>query len=302
MKYSQKNAIFSYILAKNMSTTKKIAHNTLVQMLGKAVATFLGLVGVGLLTRYLGQEQFGWYITTISFLQFIGILVDFGMIPVTAQMMSEPKFHPSTLFRNLLTFRFVTAIIFLGIAPLIALLFPYPREVKIAISFTTIAFLSVSMNQVFIGLYQKELKMHIQAIGEVLSRAVLVGGMYLLMVQGRSFLPIMAVISVASVVYTAYLWWRAHRITNVSFAYDKTIWKAIMVKMWPIAISIIFNVVYLKGDILLLSLFAGQTDVGLYGAAYRVIDILAQTAMLFMGIMLPILAFAWSRQNTTEFR
>jgi O-antigen/teichoic acid export membrane protein len=285
-----------------MTTTKKIAHNTIVQMIGKIIATLLGLLGVGLMTRYLGKEQFGWYITTISFLQFLGILIDFGMIPVTAQMLSEPRFDKKKLFQNLLTFRFVTAVLFLALAPLIALFFPYPREVKIAISFTTIAFLGISMNQVLIGLYQKKLHMHIQAIGEVLSRVVLVGGLYFLMQRGSSFLPIIGIISLASVVYTAYLWIHARKLTDVTFAFDKTIWKAIITKMWPIAISIIFNVVYLKGDIILLSLYGSQTEVGLYGAAYRVIDILAQTAMLFMGIMLPLLAYAWSRDNAKEFR
>ena len=83
-----------------MSTTQKIASNTAVQVAGKIIATFLGLLGVGMLTRYLGAEQFGWYITTISFLQFIGICIDFGMVPVTAQMLSEPAFDKKKLFQN----------------------------------------------------------------------------------------------------------------------------------------------------------------------------------------------------------
>ncbi|MBU1895837.1 oligosaccharide flippase family protein, partial [Patescibacteria group bacterium] len=81
-----------------MSVTKKIAHNTMVQIVGKIFSTVLGLVALGMMTRYLGAEQFGWYITTIAFLQFVGILIDFGLIPVTAQMMSEPKFDKIKLF------------------------------------------------------------------------------------------------------------------------------------------------------------------------------------------------------------
>jgi len=75
-----------------MSLTKKVAHNTIVQIIGKIISTVLGLVAIGMLARYLGQEQFGWYITAISFLQFIGIVIDFGLVPVTAQMMSEKDF------------------------------------------------------------------------------------------------------------------------------------------------------------------------------------------------------------------
>ncbi|MFH1286703.1 MAG: flippase [Candidatus Magasanikbacteria bacterium] len=285
-----------------MSTTRKIAHNTLYQLIGKIISVTLGLIALGMMTRYLGQEQFGWYVTTIAFLQFIGILIDFGLIPVTAQMMSEPAFDKEKLFKNLIGFRFTTAVLFLGAAPLIALLFPYPTEVKIAIAFSTVSFLSIAMNQVLVGFYQTKLKMHIQAIGEVVGRIVLVLGLWFLMARGEGFIPIMIVIALSSIAYTIVLWTRASKETPVSFGFNKEIWKAIAIKMWPIAISIMFNVLYLKGDILILSWFREQTEIGLYGAAYRVIDILSQTALMIMGVMLPLLAYNWSRNLKAEFQ
>jgi O-antigen/teichoic acid export membrane protein len=93
----------------------------------------------------------------------------------------------------------------------------------------------------------------------------------------------------------------AHREIPLGFAFDKEIWKTITIKMWPIAIAIIFNVVYLKGDILLLTFFRSQIEVGIYGAAYRVIDIVAQTAMMVMGVMLPLLTYSWSRNEREDF-
>lgn len=284
-----------------MSTTRKIAHNTGIQLIGKVISTILGLVGIGMMTRYLGQEQFGWYITVISFLQFIGILMDFGLIPVTAQMMSEPHFEKEKLFKNLLGYRFVTAIIFLAIAPFIALFFPYPVEVKIAIGFSTISFLAVAMNQIFIGYYQNKLQMHLQVAGEVAGRVVLVVGLWAFIALHYSYLMIMAVLVLASVAYMLVMWIAASRQTSTRLAYDKAIWLAITKKMWPIAISIMFNVIYLKGDVILLSVFRDQTDVGIYGAAYRVLDVLGQTAMMLMGVLMPLMAYAWSRNLKEEF-
>lgn len=284
-----------------MSIIRKIAHNTIIQIAGKIISTFLGLIAIGMLTRYLGTEQFGWYITAVTFLQFVGILIDFGLIPVTAQMMSEPEFDKKQLFKNLLGFRFVSAITFLGIAPLIALSFPYPQEVKIAIAFSTISFLCVAMNQVFVGFYQAKLKMHIQVLGEILGRIALVAGLWVFIQKDSSFLSIMGVVVFSSVVYTLVLWLKANRESPAVLSFEWNIWKAIMTKMWPIAVAIIFNVIYLKGDILLLSVFKTQTEVGIYGAAYRVIDILAQTAMMLMGVMLPLLGYAWSRNMRQDF-
>ncbi|MFA4830977.1 MAG: flippase [Patescibacteria group bacterium] len=285
-----------------MSLTKKIARNTIIQIIGKITSTILGLLALGMMTRYLGQEQFGWYITVISFLGFVGILIDFGLVPVTAQMMSEPAFDKKQLFKNLLGFRFTTAIIFLAIAPLIALFFPYPLEVKLAISFTTISFFAIAMNQVLIGFYQTKLKMLFQVIGENLGRVILVLGLWLLINLQASFLTLVWVVVASSVVYTAFLWICANQESPAGFAFDWQIWKTIMVKMWPITVSIIFNVIYLKGDVILLSIFRDQTEVGIYGAAYRVIDILTQLAMMLMGVMLPLLAYHWSRHLKLGFR
>ncbi len=273
----------------------------MAQMIGKIISTILGLFAIGMLTRYLGQEQFGWYITAITFLQFVGILIDFGLIPVTAQMMSEPDFDKQKLYKNLLTYRFVTAFLFLGIAPLALFFFPYPTEVKIAISFLTISFLAIAMNQVLVGLYQVKMKMHVQAIGEVIGRIVLVAGLYFFIREGAGFIPLMGVVTAGSVAYMLTLLIRAHKETPIGFAYDKTIWCAITKKMWPIAVAIIFNVVYLKGDLLLLTIMREQAEVGVYGAAYRVIDIISQVAMMIMGVMLPLLAYSWSRNEKHDF-
>lgn len=285
-----------------MSTARAIAHNTFIQIIGKAISVFLGLIAIGMMTRYLGQEKFGWYITAVTFLQFACILIDFGLIPVTAQMLSEPEHDKTRLFKNLLSYRFFTATACLTIAPLIAMFFPYPAEVKIAIAFSTISFLAVAMNQIFTGFYQTKLKMRVQVIGELVGRVVLVAGLYLLIKNNSSFLLIMAALVVSAASYTAVMWISASRETNVGFGFDFAIWRAITKKMWPIALAIIFNVIYLKGDIILLSLFRSQTEVGLYGAAYRVIDIYAQLAMMMMGIMLPLLAGNWSRGLKDEFK
>ncbi|PJA89564.1 MAG: hypothetical protein CO137_03585 [Candidatus Magasanikbacteria bacterium CG_4_9_14_3_um_filter_32_9] len=284
-----------------MSLTKKVAHNTIVQIIGKIISTVLGLVAIGMLARYLGQEQFGWYITAISFLQFIGIVIDFGLVPVTAQMMSEKDFDKEKLFQNLLGFRFLTSVLFLSLAPLIVLFFPYPKEVKIAISVLVLGFVAISMNQVLIGFYQAKLKMHIQALGEVVGKVVLVVGLWFLISKNSTFLPIMALLALSSISYTAVLWIRATKENTSTLRFDWHIWKAIMHKSWPIAISIVFNVIYLRGDILLLSIFKSQTEVGNYGMSYRILDVVAQTAMMIMGVILPLLTYAWSRNLKKKF-
>lgn len=254
------------------------------------------------MTRYLGQEQFGWYVTAISFLQFAAILIDFGMIPVTSQLLNDTKYSEKTILHNLLGFRSATAIVFLGITPLIGLLFPYPPLVKHAMFFMSIGFITTAINQIFIGYYQTKLQMHIQVLGELIGRVVLVIGVLGIIFLEESFIPMMWVVTLSSIAYTLTLYLYTRKQEIIHFTYDRAVWKYIIQKSWPIALSIIFNVVYLRGDILLLTLFSTQEEVALYGAAYRVLDVVAQTAMMIMGILMPLLAYSWSRKEIETFK
>ena len=62
---------------------------------------------------------------------------------------------------------------------------------------------------------------------------------------------------------------------------------------WPLALTIAFNLIYLKTDTLILSLIKEARVVGLYGAAYRIIDVLSALPFMLAGVILPLLISAW---------
>ena len=61
-----------------MSFTRKIALNTIVQIIGKVLTTLISLVLIAALTRYLGVSGYGQYTTIFAFTQFFAVLADFG--------------------------------------------------------------------------------------------------------------------------------------------------------------------------------------------------------------------------------
>ncbi len=282
-----------------MSLIQSIAKNSLVQIIGKAVSTILGIVAIGIMTRTLGIEQFGWYVTATGFLQFIGIFSDFGFTAITAKMLSEPNFDKKKLLNNLFTWRFITAFVCQGLAPILILLFPYQTPIKMAVAVMSLSFFAISLNQIFIGYYQSQLKMAIQVTGEVFGRIILVTGLVFVGAKNYGFLWAMAIITLASVFYTFYLW---HKSDGVAFSIDKAISKAIFTNIWPTAVTVICNAFYLQGDRVILPLYTAQKEVALYGAAYRILDVVTQSAWMLMGIMMPLLAFAWSRKLLDEFK
>lgn len=60
--------------------------------------------------------------------------------------------------------------------------------------------------------------------------------------------------------------------------------------------------IYLRSDILILSLQRSQAEVGIYGAAYKILDVLTQAPIMFMGLMLPILTQLWVHKKKDQFK
>jgi len=93
-----------------MITGKSLAKNFTIQTLGKFLAIFVGLGSIALVTRSLGVERFGEYTTALTFLQFFGVIVDFGLSLTLIVMISEPNVDEKKIvgnfFRTPACFRF----------------------------------------------------------------------------------------------------------------------------------------------------------------------------------------------------
>ncbi len=284
-----------------MSLTRQVAHNMIYQVGGKILSTILGLGALAMMTRYLGQDGYGGYTTIVSFLQFFGILVDFGLTLTTVQMISEPKADINKITSNIFTLRFFSAVIFLGLAPLVVLFFPYSATLKLGVALTTFSFLFIALNQVLIGLFQKNLRMEKVAIAENLGRVVLVAGIAAVIYFKAGLLAVMFAVILGSFANFLINFLFSLKYVRIRFVFDWPIWKEIYRRSWPIGLSIVFNLIYLKADVIVLSIFQSQATVGLYGASYRVLDVLTTLPMMFAGLVLPILTASWAEKNLERF-
>lgn len=287
-----------------MSLSRKIAHNTIIQMLGKIISTVLGLFSLAMITRYLGATVFGEYTTIITFLTIFAVIADFGITLVTVQMISgvNDKNREAKILNNLFSFRLISIILFLALSPLVLWLMPYNAAIKTGVLITALYFIFPALSQVIIGLLQKRLSMDRAALAEVLSRLVLIIG--ILIVWFFRFdlngILIATVISGASSFLFHYLF--ALKFVTIKCAWDTSLFKEIIQRSWPLAITIILNLIYLRTDIIFLSLFKGANEVGLYGAAYKVVDVLTTLPFLFAGLILPILTASWLENKAAYFK
>lgn len=289
-----------------MSLARAIALNTGVQVAGKILSTGLGVVLIALLTRQLGQEGFGMYSTANAFLQMFALLLDLGLNVTLIALLGEhadDKDYEKRCLSALFTLRIVLAIVILGLlAPLVALAFPYPWELKLAIFALTASFIFPSLNQVVVGAQQKHLRLNMAAISENVGRLIALAGVLMAPSLGWGLVPLMWVISLAGFASFFVNFLSARRYASLHWNWDPKFWTMALKRSWPVGVSIAFGLAYFKADTLILSLVRSHSEVGIYGAAYRVLEVLITIPFMYAGVLLPLLAHAYVKQDRERLK
>ncbi len=284
-----------------MSLGKSIAKNTLYLAFGKVVSTAIGVLALALLLRYLSPDDYGRYTTVLAFVLLFGTLSDFGLNLSTTQDISEPNRDVGRTLSAVFTGRLLVNLALLLLLPAVLWLFPYEPIVKRAIFLASALFVSTSLFQVLASYFQATLQAGKVALAEFAGRIILLATTLLAIALRFSFLEIMLTVVASAVAQLAFLVWFVSRKISLSFVVDWGIWRRIAAKTWPIALSVVFTTIYFKGDAVILSLARPYEDVGIYGAAYKILEVLITLPILFMGLVLPHLSAAYAEGGRDRF-
>lgn len=285
-----------------MNQVQKIAHNTIIQIIGKGLTVVFALAIFGLITRHLGQEGFGHFTTVYAFLTIFGILVDLGLQMTTTQLIADPAEDEGKILSNALTIRLIASVIFLGLAPIVVMAFPYPPIIKLGVAVAAIGFVFSSLSSTLISFFQKNLIMKKVVIAEVIAKIVSLVAVAYVVYAGLGLVGIIAAVVLDTFFTFGLMLLFAIKKIKIKLAFEFNIWKKILFKTWPIALTISLNLIYFKGDILIMSLISSQAEVGLYGAPYKILEVLINGVYLFLGLILPILATAATINNLEQVK
>ncbi|MBI4253189.1 flippase [Candidatus Uhrbacteria bacterium] len=284
-----------------ISLSRSIAYNALLQLIAKIVGTLFAIVAFGLMARYLDTDGFGAYTTITAFLQFFGILVDMGLTVIAIQMVSETGYDHQKNFRNLFTIRLISGVFIYLLAPLVVLILPYPEAVKFGVLVMAPSFFISSLIQISTVPYQAGIKMRIPVIAEIASKFFLIGGIAAVAASDLGLVGILVMILLNNLIQWVILLCGNRSWYLPPLAFDWDVWRDIASRTWPIALSIVCNVVYMRADTIVLSLSQSQGDVGIYGAAFRVLEVMMTLPLMFIGLTISSFARAWSSGDRVTF-
>ncbi|HBB37325.1 MAG: Membrane protein involved in the export of O-antigen and teichoic acid [Candidatus Moranbacteria bacterium GW2011_GWC1_45_18] len=273
-----------------MSLPRRIAYNAIFTSAAKILGTILSLVSIGFITRYLGREGFGDYSTVLAFFAFFSAIADLGLYVISTREISRPESDEKKILGNVFAIRIAVSFFILLVSPLLILFFPYSGDVKVGVVIAASAYFFASGYSVLIGLFQKRLAMDKVAIGEFVGKMVQLAIVVIAVKSNFGFLAITSslLFNMLASFFVVYLF--SKKYITFSLRFDWQAWKKFLKESYPVGVSAIIVFAYFKLDTIILSILKTNADVGIYNAAYKVVENVAFFPAMFVGLVMPIMS------------
>jgi len=278
-----------------MSTANKIFTNTLWQVSIRVINILIGVFSLALVTRMLGQAGFGFYTTIFAFVQIFAILADLGLYMAMLREISSVKDRVSEnkIINNIFTIRLLSSLLMLLVIPMAIQFFPYNQIVKTGSLFFMGTFFFQSLITTLTAVFSKRLDMAKVAMVDFINKIFYAGALFYLFFHTFSLNIILLANTITMALSFVVLLFFIRPHVKLALAWDFNYWKVVWHRSWPLAITVVLNLLYFKADTLVLSAYKSPEEVGIYGAPYRVLEVMATFPHMFMSLILPIFTASW---------
>lgn len=273
----------------NHSATKKIAYNTGIQVIGKGVVMVLGAVSIVILTRYLGPAGYGNFTLALVYLTFFGIVADLGLFTIAVREMSKDESRIQEILGNTLSLRALLSVVVFSLAIGIGWLLPYTPDVKVAIAIAAVSHLFGLLNSSLITVFQTKLQMGKSVISDVIGRAASLAAVIVVVTLNWGFYAVVATAALGSFVTFVVSSLLVRRFAKLTFYRDTALWKMMFKESLPLGAALVVSQLYYRVDILMLSFMKTPADVGIYGAVFKVVELLMTLPGFFQNSVFPVL-------------
>jgi len=266
-----------------------VAKNTLYQAIARLGTSFIGFLITIIIARNFGVFGYGDFTKITSFVTLFYLILDFGL---NAVYLLENK----SKYKEFFYFRLLTsAILFLGIN-LFTFFLPYnsylgtgfSEGVKYGIFVFSLCIFSQSIILTTSSIFQKKLNYFSYMIALIVGALINISLVLLFSFLNYSLNFILFSFVLGSLA-TAFLLIKLSAEKIFPIAFDIKFSKELLFKAMPIGLMLIFNLIYFKVDIILLSIFVSSKDVGVYGLAYRFFDFLIALPLFLSNSIYPLL-------------
>jgi len=271
------------------SLKRAVALSAGAQLAARGINLALSLVATLALSRYLGPAGFGDYIFIFGFVTLLGLVSDFGITKVAIRDMARSPQDEAAILGTSILARLGLAVVCWFLAQALATAVGLRVDLRAALAIA--ALLCVGDALLAIGaIFHVRIAAQYEAFVSTaaqLAETVAILGLIILQANLEQLIAAGVVARLASVLLA---WAIARGRFGVVPRLDLSRLPAMLRESVPVGLTLLIAVAYLKLDGVLLGVMATPTDVGLYGAAYKLIEYPLLGLTVALSPLFPLLA------------
>jgi len=243
-----------------------------------------------ILARYFGAEIFGGFIIVVTYGVFFALAMDFGLYLTTVRDISKEAERAEEILASNAGLRMTAGLFLLVALAALASVLPYTREVRWGLAIFALSVFIDSIANSYTPILQARMRLDFIGIIDVVNRLVVFSLVYLLSRSGGEFLLVLSVFVVANLVNLALSLYFARRFVKIKLLYDLPAWGQTLKKSFPLWLVIAIGTIHFRVDTLILSFLKGSYDVGIYGLAFKVLELVFILPGLFLASVFPLMS------------
>ena len=254
------------------------------------------------MARHLGVTEFGVITFAVGFTELFTFITDPGLNTLIVRDVAGDKSLSDKYVGNVAVMKSIFVFVFMGWLALFVNVLGYSKQSIHVVYIIAVHIMLRAFSNMLYALFQAHEKMEFQALGGILSNFFVLLGVLFAIRRGFNVIGIALIYVFGSVLDLVY----ALIVCRTKFhwpklQFDWAFWKKSLKEAWPLGTTSVFFIIYFRIDIVMLSLIKGDLDVGIYGAAYRISEILILFPMIFISAVFPVLS-SYFKNSKSSFQ
>jgi len=275
------------------ATGRVLIANAGAMLAARWVVAALGWLGTILIVRRLSVAEFGRFTFVFSLLGLLSVFTELGLARNSVKGLLNEDDDPAAFAGNLVMLRATLGIIVYAAAVAFVIAAGYPAEIVRATAVAGGVVLLATPSHAMEVVFQVRLRMGIVALTTVIGQMVQLALTVAIATAGGSvvFFAIPAVVCEAVILAVRVA--KMGSLLRVRLAFDWGTWVQLLREAAPLALGAVLATFYYRVDSVMLSKLDTFTAVGIYGVAYKFVDVIHYVPAALMTPVLAMLVRAW---------
>lgn len=290
-----------------MSLTRAVAWNTAVQVAGRVLGLGVSMAITAILTRHLGLATYGQMVAATTYIGLFIVLGDSGLYLVAVRRAAQEPDRRTVLLGNAFGLRLAIAFVPLALGYLLVQFVPterfpiYVPAVKLAVAVLAVNGYLTLLNQFMMAVFRLHLRMDLAVLGEMIARLVTLAAVGVLVVVHGGLVGAVLALATGTFANFVYAWLVGRRFERFRPQLRRHLSVEMLRETAVLTAVTLLGLIHFRVDTLLLSVMRTAEEVGIYGVAYKVHEVLITFPGLFVGLLYPVFS-KLSRDDPARLR